>query len=137
MMVHVPAILLSAVAEFDQAYDKGGNIKPKLSQISEDDPRAKSSSWYQPPVDARRPGITKGTLQANFLRCTTNSVILFTAAPIIVVKQPWGQKPLPFLPFSCDSCQNRQKVCRMSSILSCDACYSDQILCTVAAQPLA
>jgi len=64
MMVHVPAILLSAAAEFDQAYDKGSNIKPKLSQISEYDQRAKSSSWYQPPVDARRPGISKGTLQA-------------------------------------------------------------------------
>ena len=69
MMVHVPAILLSAAAEFDQAYDKGSNIKPKLSQISEDDQRAKSSSWYQPPVDARRPGISKGTLQAKFLCC--------------------------------------------------------------------
>jgi hypothetical protein len=62
MMMHVPAILLSAAAEFDQAYDKGSNFKPKLSQISEYDPRAKSSSWYQLPVDARRPDISKGTL---------------------------------------------------------------------------
>jgi hypothetical protein len=69
MMVHVPTILLSAAAEFDQAYDKGSNIKPKLSQISEYDQRAKSSSWYQPPVDAWRPGISKGTLQAKNLRC--------------------------------------------------------------------
>ena len=68
-----------------------------------------------------------------FYVVTTNSIIPFTAAPIVVVKQ----KPLPYLPVSCDLCQNRQKVCRMSSILSCDACYSDQVPCTVAAQPLA
>src|SRR6267154_6724703 len=69
MMVHVPAVLLSAAAEFDQAYDKGSNIKPKLSQISEYDQRAKSSSWYQPPVDTRYPGISKGMLQAKILCC--------------------------------------------------------------------
>jgi hypothetical protein len=62
-MVHVPAILLSAAAEFDLAYGKGSNMKPKLSQISEHDQRAKSSSWYQPPIYTRRPGISNGTLQ--------------------------------------------------------------------------
>ena len=69
MMVHVPAVLLSAAAEFDQAYNKGSSIKPKLSQISEHDQRAKSSTWYQPPVDARHPGISKGMLQAKILCC--------------------------------------------------------------------
>ena len=67
---------------------------------------------------------------------TTNSVILFTDVPIIVVKQLWVQKPLPYLLISCDLCQSRQKVCKMTSILSCDACYKDQVPCTVAAQPL-
>jgi hypothetical protein len=133
MMLHVPAILLSAAAEFDQAYDKGSNIKPKLSQISEYDQRAKSSSWYQPPVDARRPGISKGTLQAKFL-CCYHQLRYF----VYSCAHRCCQAEAPALsPISCDLCQSRQKVCRMTSILSCDACYSDQVPCTVAAQPLA
>ena len=58
--MHVPAILLSASAEFDQAYRQGGNQKPQLSNISEDDQRTKTSSWYQPLIFAQNLGIHSG-----------------------------------------------------------------------------
>ena len=51
--VQVPAILLSASAEYKIAYGPAGNRIPVLSRISEDDERVKESYWYQPPVDAQ------------------------------------------------------------------------------------
>jgi len=74
--MHVPAVLLSASVEFDQAYRQGGNQQPKLSQISEDDERVKTSSWCQPLIYARHSG--------------TCSV-----PPIIIAKQPWIRKWTP------------------------------------------
>ena len=41
--IHVPAILLSASAEFENAYGPAGNRSPSLSSISEDDPRVRAS----------------------------------------------------------------------------------------------
>jgi hypothetical protein len=66
-VIHVPAILLSAGAEFDLAYGAGRNLKPELSHISENDPRAKSSSWYQPPIYALHPPVRAGMLQTKFI----------------------------------------------------------------------
>ena len=58
--MHVPAVLLSASVEFDQAYRQGGNQQPKLSQISEDDERVKASSWCQPLIYAQHSGTRSG-----------------------------------------------------------------------------
>jgi len=107
--IHVPAIILSAAAEFDLAYGAGGDSMPKLSRICENDERASSRSLYQVPIYTRHP-----------------------TTPMLVVEQA-----LPYLPITCDQCQNRQQVCKMTSILSCDACCSDQVPCTIATQPLA
>ena len=52
--VHVPVILLSAAAEFQSAYGGGGGDRlPRLSCISENDPRAKASIWYEPPPNKK------------------------------------------------------------------------------------
>ena len=68
-VIHVPAILLSAAAEFDLAYGAGPNSesKPRLSRISENDTRAKSSSWYQLPIYAPYPPVPAGMLQTKFI----------------------------------------------------------------------
>jgi len=52
----VLAILLSASAEFSQASGPGRNQSPKLSEIREDDQRAKASPWYQPLCYAQHGG---------------------------------------------------------------------------------
>jgi hypothetical protein len=57
VLMHVPAILLSASAEFDLAYSADGNSQPNLSRISENDQRAKASSWYQPLIYSQCPVI--------------------------------------------------------------------------------
>jgi hypothetical protein len=54
--IHVPAILLSASAEFENAYGPAGNRSPSLSSISEDDPRVRASYWYQPLVNTQTLG---------------------------------------------------------------------------------
>jgi hypothetical protein len=47
--VHVPIILLSAAAEFQSVYSSSSSdCLPRLSCISEDDPRTKASFWYEP-----------------------------------------------------------------------------------------
>jgi len=59
--VHVPVILLSAAAEFQSVYGGGGGDRlPRLSCISEDDPRAKASIWYEPPPNIQSFGTDSG-----------------------------------------------------------------------------
>jgi hypothetical protein len=55
--VHVPAIILSAAAELDLAYGPGGNLKPKLSRISEDDQRITFRSLSYKKCSALHPGM--------------------------------------------------------------------------------
>jgi hypothetical protein len=54
--VHVPAILLSASAEFENAYGQAGSRLPSLPSILEDDQRVRASSWYQPSIYAQNLG---------------------------------------------------------------------------------
>jgi len=136
-LIHVPAILLSAAAEFDQAYGPSGKSEPKLTRISENDRRAKFSSWYQTPIYAQCAGIHGGMLHAKFVQCYHRLIFLFTATPVLIVREPLIQKrPMIYPPITCDRCQVEQKVCRMTSIMSCDACRSSQMPCTIATQPL-
>jgi hypothetical protein len=59
--VHVPVILLSAAAEFQSVYGGGGGDRlPRLSCISENDPRAKASFWYEPPPNIQSFGTDSG-----------------------------------------------------------------------------
>src|SRR5882762_4666476 len=129
---HVPAIILSAVAEFDLAYGAGGDSMPKLSQICENDERASSRSLYQVPIYTQHPSMSSGILLAHLYVVTLSTTFFFAATLMLVIEQA-----LPYLPITCNQCQNRQQVCKMTSILSCDACCSDQVLCTIATQPLA
>jgi hypothetical protein len=130
--IHVPAIILSAAAEFDLAYGAGGDSMPKLSRICENDERASSRSLYQVPVYTRHPSMCSGILPAHSYVVTLSATFFFAATPMVVIEQA-----LPYLPITCDQCQNRQQVCKMTSILSCDACCSNQVPCTIATQPLA
>src|ERR1700733_5731912 len=48
VLLHIPRILLSASAEFEEAFGQWGSIKePQLDRISADDERIKSSPWYR------------------------------------------------------------------------------------------
>jgi hypothetical protein len=46
--IHIPAILHSASVEFDTAFRPGGNQKPQIKRISENDTRVKARLWPQP-----------------------------------------------------------------------------------------
>ena len=104
ILMHVPTILLSAAAEFDMAYGTGGNLKPQLSRISENDQRAKSSSWYQPPLHPRC-HTRDGMLQVKFYAVITKPNIFvysYTLSwPAAVVPKacpalpPDGLRPMP------------------------------------------
>jgi len=57
--VHVPVILLSTAAEFQSIYG-GSDHLPRLSCISENDPRTKASFWYEPPPNIQSFGTDSG-----------------------------------------------------------------------------
>jgi hypothetical protein len=55
--IHIPAILRSASVEFDTAFRPGGNQKPQIKRISENDPRVKDTLWSQPAVFPHHSGV--------------------------------------------------------------------------------
>ena len=75
--IHVPAIILSAAAEFDLAYGAGGDSMPKLSRICENDERASSRSLYQVPIYTRHPSMCSGILPAHSQIVTLSATFFF------------------------------------------------------------
>jgi hypothetical protein len=124
--IHVPAILLSASAEFESAYSPAGNGLLKLPSISEGDQRVRASDWYRPQAYDQTLGHHNGMSPVIFM-----AIINFIAF-CLVARQISNTKPLPaYMPAStwhqitCDRCQSLKKICKTTLHSSCDACYND------------
>ncbi|KIM79807.1 hypothetical protein PILCRDRAFT_545502 [Piloderma croceum F 1598] len=110
VLLHIPRILLSASAEFEEA--RASNKQPQLDRISADDERIKSSPWYR--AEGR---------------------ILPPQRSLTVIRIPPRPHhhiaPSAVAESDCSTCQQLHIPCTRSNPSACDQCHKSHVHCSL------